>query len=126
MKLSVFAALALLLMPVSSQAIIIPPGGTCCPTCVCLQSKQLLAVPAVFALSTQTDPAQPTDWNRINNAGGWVGLIVAGDSFETASAPDFDLHFAPTHQRTLGYVNTGHGGIDPTTVMQGVANWNLH
>ena len=126
MKLPALAALVLFLVPPSAEAIIIPPGGTCCPTCLCTLSKQLLTVPAFFSLSTQTDPTQPTDWNRIQNASGWVGLIVAGDSFETAPLQIFDLHFAPTTQRTSGYVNTGHGGVDTNTVMGHVSNWNSH
>jgi len=127
MKLPALAAVALLLAPPSAEAVItIPPGGFCCPSCLCTPSKQLLAVPAFFSLSTQTDPTQPTDWNRIGNLGGWVGLIVAGDTFETAPSQGFDLRSAPAHQKTYGYVSTGHGGVPESAVMNHVQNWNLH
>jgi hypothetical protein len=127
MKLPALAAVALLFAPPSAQAVItIPPGGFCCPSCLCTLSKQLLAVPAFFSLTTQTDPTQPTDWKRISNLGGWIGLIVAGADFETASSQTFDLHFAPTNQKTYGYVGTGHGGIARNSVMGDVAAWNVH
>ncbi len=87
---------------------------------------QLVAVPAFFPLDTQTDPTQPTDWNRIKNAGGWVGLIVADANFETAPKPQLDLHNAPTTQKTYGYVFTGSGSVPVATAMSTFRIWNVH
>jgi N-acetyl-anhydromuramyl-L-alanine amidase AmpD len=93
---------------------------------LCEVSPQLIAVPAFFALDTQTDPTQPNDWNRIKNAGGWVGLIVADAGFETAPTARFDLHNAPTTQKTYGYVFTGSGSVPENTAMSHVQSWNAH
>src|SRR4051812_39627178 len=104
MKWAVLATLLCLAPSMPAHAIRIPPGGGCCPSCVCTVSPQLIVVPAYFPLDTQTDPTQPTDWNRIKNAGSWVGLIVADAIFETASGAQTDLHNAPTTQKMYGYV----------------------
>jgi hypothetical protein len=125
MKWTVLAALLGFAASTPVYAIRIPPGGSCCPSCLCEVSPQLIAVPAFFALDTQTDPTQPSDWTRIKNAGGWVGLIVADANFESATSFQFDLHNAPTTQKTYGYVFTGSGSVAETTAMNHVKNWNL-
>jgi hypothetical protein len=86
-------------------------------------SPQLIVVPAYFSLDTKTDPSQPTDWARIQNASGWVGLIVAGNVFEGASAPNTDLRNAPTTQTTYGYVFTGSGRQPVVTAVRDVTQW---
>ena len=48
-----------------AEAIMIPPGGSCCPTCLCTTAGQLLMVPAFFPLNTQTDVTQPADWTDL-------------------------------------------------------------
>jgi len=107
-------------------ALRLPPGGTCPPNAFCTQSPQLLTIPAFFDLDTRTDPTKALDWVRIQNAGSWVKLIVAGDIFENAATASQDLHNAPTTQTTFGYVYTGHGSIPSASVLNEVNIWYSH
>src|SRR3954465_7984441 len=72
----------------AAHALRVPPGGGCPPNALCEAAKQLVTIPAFFETTTQTDPSQPRDWVRIQNAGHWVKIVVAGDTFHLKAAPD--------------------------------------
>jgi hypothetical protein len=131
MKRQVLVLLAAMGLTNAARALRIPPGGGCPPNTLCEAALQLLAIPAFFEVTAQTDPSQPRDWVRIQNAGRWVKVVVAGDTFERKAGADLQSAQAQfglnvqAGQSIYGYVFTGHGlTVSQLDAMADVQTWH--